>query len=233
MNKPKSSLHLLIVISFILLIIMTFSVIEYFVFSNWKATSQQMVLNIQNNTNANILGQIERLIHTPLDMNQSSYKLIKNNIVDISNENERDLFFASTLGSSAEEVYSFSYGNEKGEYYGARRNANNEIEIIRNNKTTNGKSRYYSINNDDFTLKNLVAETDPFDVRTRAWYKAAKERSGPTFSPIYKHFVLNDLAISATYPIYDKGVFKGVIGTHLTLSEINNYLSELTKDNQV
>ncbi len=230
MNKHKNSLRLLIIISFILLIIMTFSIIGFYIFFSWKESAHQMVAKIQNNTNTNILRQIERLIDIPLNINKATYMPIQSKIVDIDNDDERDVFFSSVIESSSEEVYSFSYGTENGEYYGARRNVDNRSEIIRNNEQTNGKSRYYSTSK-DLRAEDIVTETGKFDVRTRVWYKIAKEKKEPVFSPIYKHFVMDDLAISAAYPIYHKDVFLGVIGTHITLSKINHYLKELTKDN--
>jgi len=222
-----------IILSFILLILSTFSIIGYFTFTSWKASAEHFVTKIQNNTINIILNQIELYINMPTLINEGNYTLIKDKIIDINDKNKREIYFASMIKSFSEEVYSFSYGTESGEYYGARRNKQNKIEIIENNETTNGKSRYYSTTQ-DLTAAELKEETSKFDPRTRDWYIIAKEKQKPVFSPIYKHFVMNDLAITAAYPIYNKeGLLKGVLGTHITLSKINNYLKELVENNAV
>jgi len=222
-----------IILSFILLIVSTFSVIGYYVFSSWKNSAEDFVIESQNNANNNILNQIERYINTPTTINESNYTLLKDEIIDINNKKKREIYFASMIQPFSDEVYSFSYGTETGEYYGARRNKQNKIEIIENNETTNGKSRYYSTAQ-DLTAADLKEETVKFDARTRDWYIIAKKTQKPVFSPIYKHFVMNDLAVTAAYPIYNKdGVLKGVLGTHITLSKINNYLQELVENNVV
>ncbi|MDR1549597.1 MAG: cache domain-containing protein [Hungatella sp.] len=54
--------------------------------------------------------------------------------------------------------------------------------------------------------------------------KAVKEE-GPVFSPVYKDFIVNDLAVSVSSPVYDEaGKLKGVLGSHILLSDMGDYL---------
>lgn len=229
MEKRRISLRATIIISF-MLIATTFSIIGYLVFSNWKASADTIITKIENDSNEEILYKIERIFHAPLSRNEANHSFIENEIVDLNNKEKREMFFAGVIKLYDEEVYSFSYGTENGEYYGARRNEKNEIEIMENNADTNGRSRYYATTK-DLTAGKFVEETEKFDCRTRDWYKIAKEKEKIVFSPIYKHFVMNDLAISIASPIYNKnGVLQGVLGTHITLSKINNYLKEIVQD---
>ena len=222
-------MRVFIMLSFILLILSTFSIIGYFIFTNWQSSTEHFVTEFQDNTNHNILHQIELYINTPAFINEGNYILLQDDIIDLNNKKKREIYFSSMIKSFNEDIYSFTYGTEAGEYYGARRNTKNEIELIENNATSNGKSRYYSISQ-DLTAAELKEETEKFDPRTRDWYITAKKLHKPVFSPIYKHFIMNDLAITATYPIYNKeGILKGVLGTHITLSKINNYLKELVE----
>ncbi len=70
-----------------------------------------------------------------------------------------------------------------------------------------------------------------FDPRTRPWYSLTKEAGKPIFSPLYKHFIKDDLVLSSTYPIYNKeGNLQGVLGTRITLSSLNDYLKEVVAD---
>lgn len=233
MYKQTNSVKFIIILSFILLIMSTCSIIGYFIFSSWKTSTEHFITEFQNNTNTNILNQIEHYMNTSILINDSNHKLIEYEIIDMHNKKNREIYFTSVIQSFTEEVYSFSYGMETGEYYGARRNPQNNIEIIENNESTKGKSRYYSIT-PVLNAEKLQSETDPFDPRTRAWYSNAKQLQKPIFSPIYKHFVMDDLAITAAYPIYTSaGILKGVLGTHITLAKINNYLEELVESTAI
>ncbi|MEH7076453.1 ATP-binding protein [Neobacillus drentensis] len=226
MKKKKSSIRLFISISFIVLMVGTIIVIGNITFSNWKLSSYSLIDRMGNDASKEIFARIEALIMVPLHTNENNHFLIQNGIVDLNNKKRREAYFAGTLQSSSEEIYSFSYGLEDGEYYGARRNTRNNIEVYQSNRETNGHSLYYSMTS-DMTAGKFIEDFGAFDPRTRPWYKMAKKSGKPVFSPLYKHFVKNDLVLSAAYPIYSKdGKLQGVLGTHVTLSELSTSLKE-------
>lgn len=229
MLTKRKSIRLLISTSFIILIITVVSIISSIVFGNWKASINNTINKMQTEASQNIDKEIDNLIRIPNYINEVNQTNIKNNVVDIYNKDQREAFFAGVILSSSGEIYSFSYGTEKGEYYGARRNIDNNIEIYRSDSTTGGHSYYYSVTN-ELIQDKFIEDYGSFDPRTREWYQLAKGRGVPVFSTIYKHFVKDDLALSAAYPIYKNGVLQGVLGTHITLSRLNNYLSTIVKD---
>lgn len=231
LDKKSISIKNIVIIVFIILMLTTVCVIGYIVFSNWSFSANKTIAKMSEDMNAEISNQVDVFINVPLHINEVNHSLIENGIVDIYNETERESFFVGVLKThSGEDVYSFSYGTENGEYYGSRKNENNDIEIMRNNEDTHGESWYYSVT-EDMTAGELVVCAGKFDPRTRDWYKAAKEARKPVFSSVYKHFVMNDLTVSAAYPIYNKdGGLQGVLGTHITLSKIDEYLKEIVKD---
>lgn len=200
--------------------------IGYLIFSNWFSSAKQTTESIAEDLNESIYNQIYSFMHVPEHINEVNHKIIENGILDLSDEILRDKFFIGVLNTHDDDIYSFSYGNVDGEYYGARRNEKNVVEIMRNNAITGGNSWYYSVNK-DLTAGSIVFKAGAFDPRTRAWYKAAVESGSPTFSPIYKHFVMDDLTISFASPIYNKtGELNGVLGTHMLLTDIGSYLNE-------
>ena len=148
MDKKTSSIRGIISISFIVLMVITLITIGYIIFSNWNKSSKSTILKMENAANNDILEKIEELINLTYRMNANNHTIIENGIVDINNPTERDAFFAGLIKYSNEKIYSISYGLENGEYYGARRNRNNEIEIYRSNAETNGHSFYYSVTED-------------------------------------------------------------------------------------
>lgn len=229
-NKRNISIRNSIIIVFIISIMVSVSSIGIMIFTNWMSSVKKTTEIMVRDMNNEISRQIDALLKTPYHINEVNQKMIVNEIVDISDEAEREKFFAGVLQMHGNEIYSFSYGTEFGEYYGARRNEEGIIEIIKNNEETRGHSWYYSIK-DDLTADQLVMQTGLFDPRTRDWYKVAKETGRPVYSPIYKHFVINDLTVSASWPIYDENSnLVGVLGTHMLLSGIDNYLREVVND---
>lgn len=186
--------------------------------------------SMARNINKNIYNQISAFVQVPEQINRTSHEITKNGLIDLSDETLRDKFFVSVLSSYDEKIYSFSYGTAEGEYYGARRNEDGKIEIMKNNSSTGGNSWYYAVK-DDLSVGELIYQAGKFDPRTRLWYKAAEAAGRPTMSPVYKHFVMDDLTISAAMPVYDEGgKLLGVMGTHMLLSGIGTYLEDVVKD---
>lgn len=229
-NIRSLSIKNTIIFVFIVLTIVTVTLICFLVFSNWRSSAKNIISKIAEDMNSKIYHQIEAYMHTPLHVNEENHKLIENGIIDLTKDKEREKFFVGVLQSHRDEIYSFSYGAASGEYYGARRNEKGIIEIMKNNTDTGGHSWYYSLN-EDLTAGELVMQAGIFDVRTRDWYKVAKDMGKPVFSPVYKHFIMPDLTISAAWPIYNNvGEFQGVLGTHIILSYINELLKGITSD---
>ncbi|QSX09651.1 diguanylate cyclase [Alkalibacter rhizosphaerae] len=196
------------------------------VFANWIATAEENTQRLIGNINENIYNQVSNFIHAPVHINEVNHNIIQNEILDLSNEPQREKFFIGVLQNHEDDIYSFSYGTETGEYYGARRNAEGDIEIMKNNAETEGNSWYFEVN-DDLTAGPLTVRAGEFDPRTRAWYQEAKGKKASTFSPIYKHFVMDDLTISAAWPIYDgNGQLEGVMGAHMLLSSVGGFLDD-------
>ncbi len=218
------------IVSFLTLSI-TMSCIVYLVFSNWTASAEHVTQKLAQDMAGDVYWKIDAFLHEPEHINELNYKLIQNGILDMDNERQREKFFVGSLQSYDKEIYSFSYGAAAGEYYGARRNEAGTIEIMRNDASTGGHSWYYHVN-DDLTAGSRVLDAGAFDPRERSWYKFAEKAHAPIFSPVYKHFVMNDLAISAARPVYNaKHELMGVLGTHMLITSIGDYLAAIVNKN--
>ena len=225
-NKSNLSVKKVMIISFIITMIISISGLGYLAFSRWLNSAKVMTTSISEDITVTIHHQIEQYLHNAWHVNEHNQKLIEKGVVDLNDDKDRDMFFVSVISSQEEGIYSFSYGSVNGEYYGARRSPDGVIEIMRNDETTGGNSWYYSIN-EDYTANELVVQAGKFDPRTRLWYQIAAESGEPSFSPIYKHFVIDDLAVSAAWPIYDDNdELLGVLGVHMLLDDIGGFLEE-------
>jgi diguanylate cyclase (GGDEF)-like protein/PAS domain S-box-containing protein/putative nucleotidyltransferase with HDIG domain len=216
----------IIIFVFIASMILTIGLVGYLVFFNWHSSARDTTERISSSINKSIYNELRSFMEKPYHVNEVNHFHLENGSYDLSDATARERFFVGVLEAHDNHIYSFSFGSEKGDYYGARINETGEIEIMRNNQETGGESWYYSVK-DDHTAGERVVEAGSFDPRTRDWYRVASDSGGPTFSPVYKHFVMDDLSISAAWPIYnDQGDLQGVMGTHMLLGEIGSYLSE-------
>ncbi len=221
-RKPLSFRKMNILI-FVLLLLAAVGFTDYVLFSNWLNSAEQNVMSLAASTNSQIFSQIDNFVAAPQRLNAANRSLLENLVVDLDNKTEREKYFVSLLESMAPEIYSISYGSTNGEYYGARRTFNDEIQIMLNDASTGGHSWYYSIT-PELTADAFVMDAGQFDPRTRDWYTAAVKSGQSVFSSIYKHFVMEDLALSVSTPIYIDGQISGVFGSHIILSRIDTHL---------
>jgi diguanylate cyclase (GGDEF)-like protein/PAS domain S-box-containing protein len=196
------------------------------VFTKWIASANKITAQKASDNNEEIYNRIYAFIQAPYHLNDVNRRIIENGMLNLSDAKQREKYFVSVLKAHSHEIYSFSYCTANGDYYGAQRNKNGAIEVIKNNAETGGNSLYHSTGL-GLTAGERGVEAGEFDPRTYAWYQAAVEARGPIFSPLYKHFSIDDLAVSAAWPIYNEsGNLEGVLGTHILLSDIGSYLKE-------
>ena len=201
-------------------------------FTGWSESADDAGIRLAEAMSGNIQTQVDRFLEEPYHVNRTNLDLLEKGIVDLEVPAERERFFSSVLETHGESIYSFSFGGENGEYHGARRTPEGRIEIMRNDRETGGSSWYY-LALPDGTAGMKTLETGPFDPRTRPWYKEAVRVNGPVYSPLYKHFVMDDLTVSAAVPLRDReGALLGVLGTHTTLGNIGRVLEEIAGPTQ-
>ena len=232
-DKRQRSLSIksILGIVYILTMCITMSSVSYIVFSNWTASAENLTQELAGDATKDIYYQVDMFLHKAEHINAINSNIIQNRVIEIADEKQREKFFVGALQSYDKEIYSISYGTVNGEYYGARRNEKGILEIMRNSGETVGHSWYYAVK-EDLSAGERVLDAGKFDPRQRAWYQVAERSQKPTFSPTYKHFVMNDLAISAAWPVYnEKKELQGVLATHMLISGIGDYLAEIARPN--
>lgn len=228
-RQTSLSIRSIILLTFTLSLLITIGLTGYFVFSNWRSSIESTVEALAEETSVDVLRQIEGYLEVPKHILEYNLGLLTHDLVRMDHPESREKFFVNVLnGHEGQAVYSFSYGDENGAYYGARRNSVGQIELMKNDTDTGGHSWYYRVK-PDWTAGELVTQAGAFDARTRAWYQAAKEAGALAYSPIYKHFVMNDLTLSAAVPVYGPNAeLLGVLGAHVTLNQVNGVLEAVS-----
>ena len=123
MATRDMSIRSVIVVVFVALMAITTASVGFIVFSNWFSSARSVSEKLALDMNEDIFGKIDSHLATPLSMNEVHRAAIESGVVDLDDAAERERFFTGVLRAQPEFVYSFSYGSEAGEYYGARRNA--------------------------------------------------------------------------------------------------------------
>ena len=226
MDHKKHSIIKTLNISYLILSLSTLIIVSSVLFFAWMSSNNTLISTLQHESQEQLLTDVETVLSNPIHILSFGSDLIKTDSIDINIPVSRNPYFVNTLKNAPNYIYSYSLGTNEGYYYGARRGADETLEIMLADSTTDSHSIYYSI--DNTSNINAKISTNPvFDPRTRPWYNEAITKNRIVFSPIYKHFVMNDLALSASTPVYNgDNAFVGVLGVHLTLNRLNEGMSD-------
>ncbi len=191
-----------------------------------QKTAQTVVAELSREVATEVVSQLSMLMKQPMLLNSVNRNALASGILKISEPSSRDRFFSGQMLGFPQVSYAF-YGREDASFYGARRNEADGVEVIHNDKTTQGSSVYYSIDAAGNPLETMAVIKN-FDCRTRPWYQAGATATGPVYSQVYRHFVYQDLAITAAQSVRSAdGKLEGVLGVDFRLDRINGYLAAL------
>ncbi len=225
----RTSIRTLLMATYVTTVLLAAAGISFASFGGWIATVRDMLARTSAWVSHDVSDTVDQIMQVPYLLVKEQLPLLERGILDLGDETRRAAYFGSMMRQQAgTAVYSFALGRENGEYHGARRSPEGAWQIMLNTAETGGRTAYYP----DTPLP-LQAEplflSDPFDPRTRSWYKAGMGAEAGTvvFSPVYPHFLVDDLAISAVAAVQENGRGRtGVLAAHMTLSDLSDALAE-------
>ncbi|MBE9039819.1 response regulator [Oscillatoriales cyanobacterium LEGE 11467] len=136
---------------------------------------------------------------------------------------EQQFWDATQLTRAVSFMY---YANEGGEFIGVNRYRRERPVLWILEKPDLPQRHYYQL--DEPGDRTRFLHREPYDPRTRSWYREAAAAGQLTWSSIYPDFTRPILVISPTLPIYtNAGDLQGVLAVDLTLEQIGEFLADL------
>lgn len=209
-----------------MLLLISIGIIGGLVIQAGVGTSRLILGELQKQMLTQVSDQLSQRLNAAMQLNQINYNSLQAGTLDLSSQEARERYFANHIKAFPDVAMTF-IGLEDGSFYGARRTAEGEIQVVRNNAETGGDSRYYQTDELGGGTA-LVQEFPDFDARTRPWYQKAAEAGEPALSGIYSHFIFHEPTVTAAYPVYGAdGRLFGVFGVDYLLSWLGSTLGDL------
>ncbi len=207
------SLRWLLILPATLLTLGTAGIVAWLALQDGRTAVNTVAQQVREEILQRVEGQLQEYLQVPLQVNESNAHALKAGILRLDEPRSVQRYFYSVLKAHPSLAYSF-IGTPDGEFYGARRLRDGTLQIVRAGTITGGDSHNLATNDlgDALELEQVYSNFDP---RTRPWYQAGVDADGPVWTPIYRHFVIHDLALTAARPCYDpSGDLLHVIGMH-------------------
>ncbi|MBW4559958.1 MAG: HAMP domain-containing protein [Mojavia pulchra JT2-VF2] len=221
----KMPLRVIFIVSTLLQVITAVGLTGYFSFRNGQRAVNEVATQLRDEVTARVNERLLLYVETPHLINRLNANSIELGQLDTQNTQYKQKYFWQQIRTFPVITYNF-YGSVTGEYLGARRLPNGDLQVIQRNQST-GYNQYFATNAQGDRARLIEALPD-FDARQRPWYKQAVQAGQPTWSQIYRDFSTGGLAITAAQPVYDKqGKLKGVLGSDFIFSQVNAFLQSL------
>ncbi|MEA3309842.1 MAG: PAS domain S-box protein [Chloroflexota bacterium] len=225
-NKPiiKIPLRIVLSIPFITLIVATASLVGYLSLQAGQQTVAQMARQLCREISLHIEEHLGTFLATPHQINQLNATAMRRGVLAVEDPDalERYLWEQTQIFDAVTSIY---FGNTAGGLVDAgREGATGSRYTMVTDEFQPGTLRKYATDSKGQRTELLGTFYD-FDARTRPWYSNAVEQKGAVWNDVYLLFTGQDLAISASRPVYGKREqLLGVFSTDIFVSHLSDFL---------
>jgi PAS domain S-box-containing protein len=224
-----NSLQSVLIVPFVIQLAAAIGLVGYLSYRNGQATVRDLSSQLRYEITARINQQLNSYIDVPHSINRvNASALLSGNIGIEAAAGYDQLWEQAKIFPNTNLIYCGS--QQDGSLLGVGRNeANRSLQLVLYNRSTGYVGHFYGLSSagDRTTLQS--AGTQPYDARSRPWYKAAVARRADTWSEIYLDFDTGLPTITASTPVVDRnGDLLGVCATDFILpAEMSTFLSRL------
>lgn len=226
-NKIKNRYHLrtVLLVPFLLHVIFISGLVGYISYLNGQKAVTEVADRLHSEINSRIEEYLGDFIETPVQIIHGNAAAINQGLLNHRSQYDLEKYFWEQM-QIYKTVSSIYFGNTSGGLADSGREAvTGTSYILGTDSFKKGILRKYSTTIGGKRARQMLVVPD-FDSRIRPWYRAAVEKGDAVWSDIYILFTGQDMAISASKPVYDGGgKLLGVVSVDLSLSQINSFLS--------
>ncbi len=233
----RVSLRWMLTVPFILQVTLIVGWVGYMTHRNGQRSIEDLTQQLINSVSSQVEQKLVTYLDTPILANHYHRDAVRQGILSMD-LSKRDPQREQYLWKQMRLFPSFTWiniGNAKGDAIGVwRPEKDAALQMSLSNLSTQYLGNYFATESPGILTKPLKIESPAFDPRTRPWYKAAIEAQDTVWSPIYMGFTPGTIFIASNQPLYDNNnQLVGVSGIDLSLSEVQNFLSNIDVPGQI
>lgn len=222
--KAKIPLRTVLLVPFLIQIICISGLVGYISYSNGQKAVNEVAGRLHHEINSRIDEYLKDFIETPVQIIRNNSILISQGLLSYQNQSLLEHFFWEQI-QFYRSVSSIYFGNTTGGVANSGREAITGTSYrLGTEGFRSGTFRKYSVTTEGNRAKEIVSVPN-FDSRVRPWYKAALLKGDVAWSDVYILFTGQDMAISASKPVYSSSRLLGVVSVDLFLSDISSFLA--------
>jgi diguanylate cyclase (GGDEF)-like protein len=218
-------LWLLLILPSFLIIALTASLTGYIGFISGRKAVNDLVARVRDETTTHIEEHVRNFLQTPHEINQLNAAALKQGWLKTADAETLQSHFLEQVKIN-DNITSVYFGSPNGDIIGSGREGGEDTYYVYSTDELSAFNKYIVAENGE--VLSFAASIPNFDTRTRPWYINAVQKAAPAWSDVYILFTGQDMALSASLPVYDDGQkLLGVVSVDIFLSQIQEFLTNL------
>jgi adenylate cyclase len=201
---------------------------------NWQRSADRNAAELVTQINSRITSSVTRDIKSKVDSAESAlsslHTVFFQDVIRIDNEAKREFVFLSLLQSNVDLTW-VSFGWPDGSFFGARKDADNNIRMVEVKRGTHTVNNFrvdsYLTTNRDILFQTRTQDQSDFNAAVQPWYEAAQSKEGSVWSES-RTFPTGDhpaVTISRKLTLY--GRYIGVLAVSIDMSRLARFVDRL------
>ncbi|WP_236505472.1 hybrid sensor histidine kinase/response regulator [Tychonema sp. BBK16] len=217
-------LRAILIVPFIVQIVAAVGTVGYLSFRSGQKAVNDMAVQLQNEVSDRTKQQVLNYLERSTSTLKTVAAAIKTEQLDLNDQIKQQRFFWHLVDQG--NVIAIQLVNPGGNSILVER-FSDEIQARLKNSKTEPYRPVYRLDNQGDRAEFLGVQRN-FDGRTRPWYQAAITAKKPVWTSLYISVNTSVVAISVTYPVYDrKGQILAVLNSYFDMTQINKFLKSL------
>ncbi|MGK7877791.1 MAG: ATP-binding protein [Xenococcaceae cyanobacterium] len=224
----KVPLRTVLIVPFIVQIVGTVGLVGYLSFRSGQQAVNSLIINLDEEVAARIEQNVVSFLDKPQLMLQTVLSAANSGNLNLEDFQQLQCYFLEQV-QRPNSIHHLGFGNEKGELLSVEHPESpvgHEIVVKVKDKSTGEQRITYGL--DKQCNRTESVKRKKYDPRLRDWYKAGVAAEKPTWSPLYRSAIHQEIEVSSAVPVYSQeNELLGVLYSELTLSGITDFLENL------
>jgi signal transduction histidine kinase/DNA-binding NarL/FixJ family response regulator len=217
-------LRAILIVPFIVQIVAAVGTVGYLSFRSGQKAVNNMAVQLQDEVSDRTKQQVLNYLERSTSTLKTVAAAIKTEQLDLNDQIKQQRFFWHLVDQRS--IIAIQLVNPGGNSILVERFSDQIQARLKNSKTEPYRPIYRLDNQGD--RAEFLGVQKNFDGRTRPWYQAASAAKKPVWTSLYISVNTSVVAISATYPVYDRaGQLLAVLNSYFDMTQINTFLKTL------
>jgi len=227
MKRRSFRLRTILIVAFVAQAVFAVGLVGYYSYQRSRQAVHETIAELQEEIGARIEEHLLRFLETPHLINRLNADAIRLGMLDLNAPEVLERYLWEQIHTFPAVSSIYVANSEGGIVDAGREGAGGPLYVIATDNFVQGVFRKFATD-ESGNRTDLLQAVPGFDARTRSWYQSAVDVGGATWSDVYVLFSGQDMAISASRPVYDSSdELLAVAASDIFLSQIGGFLRDL------